>query len=166
MKRITLGIVISVYLSFFINGFAFGGIKELDDLEGSFKDIERSMGYDSPKDMQLQKKYQLPQQKIKPFIQDLTPRDKPATDRAIIKNQERLKEMLDAQKRSLDQNLEDWGFKIPKKHRLIIEIFVITLFITFFSFLFYKRKVKKKEEIKLPGEDQGLDDDITFYKHG
>lgn len=126
--------------------------RALDDLERSIKNMERTMKQDSLKDLQLKQKQQYPSLKppIDTFPSDLSVGDKPATDRAIIKNQERWKEMMDGPKTSLSEGLSDWqqDIKIPKKYRLLIELFVIALFLNIVTFLLYRRKIKshKKEE--------------------
>lgn len=142
----------------------FGQVKPMDDLDRSIKEIERSMRQDSFRDMELQKKYQLAPQKLKSFTPDMNLKDLPSTDRAMEMNQERLKKMMDAQKEDMSQSLDDWGMRIPKKYRLFVEIFAIGIFVSFFSFIYYKQRVKKGVEEKKIEKEDGFDDGIRFYK--
>ncbi|MFH1621874.1 MAG: hypothetical protein ABIA97_01990 [Candidatus Omnitrophota bacterium] len=164
MKKRILTLTISIFFTVFMSRFVFGQVKPLDDLDRSIKDIERSMRQDSLRDVELQKNYQLAPQKIKSFTQDMTFGDLPTTDKAMEKNQERLQKMLDAQKKTTSQSLDDWGMRIPKKYRLFVELFAIGIFVSFFSFIYYKRRVKKGAEAKKAEEDSGFDDGIKFYK--
>jgi len=163
MKKTVLVLAISLFFIGVISRFVFGQVKPLDDLDRSIKDMERSKRYDSLKGIELQKDYQLSPQRIKTLKQDMALEDLPSTDRAMEKNKERLKKMLDEQKKNTSQNLDDWGIGIPKKYRLIVELFAIGIFVSFFSFIYYKQRVKKRED-KKPEEDSGLDDGIRFYK--
>lgn len=160
MKKILL--IIFVCLLVLINGLTFCmsqdlNDKALDDIERSFKDMERSMKQDSfkNKNIKFQEKHQFPRQKIKSFTQDLTIKDQPATDRAIIKNQERWKELMEGPKTSLSEGLDDWrqDVKIPKEYRLIIEFFAIALSLSLVTFMLYRRKFKKQQK-KKPEEDK------------
>jgi hypothetical protein len=143
----------------------FGSIKELDDLERSFKDMERSRRQDTVQDLKLPKEQIMPQQNIIPLKPELEMDDPQEADRAVIKNQERLKKMLDAQK-GINQEAASWGPVISRKRMLIIELFSVGLFISVFSFLYYKKRIKKVEiEVKEQKEEEdGPDDGITFYK--
>ena len=149
--------IISVSLVFLMNSLTFCLAQDLDnraleDLERSIKNMERTMKQDSLKDLQIQQKQQYPALKppVSTFPSDLSAKDKPATDKAIIKNQERWKKMMDSKKANLSEGLDDWGqdIKIPKKYRLLIELFAIALFLNIVTFMLYRRKIKgyKKEE--------------------
>ena len=110
----------------------------------------------------------MPGQSLQPINQNMLPADKPATDKAVLKNQERFKKMMDEQQRQISQSLDDWIVAIPKEYRLIVDIFAIALAVTLFGLIFYRRKLKEKdsEKIVTEEEEQGPDDDITFYKPG
>ncbi len=163
MRKIIAVLLLSIYINMFMGGYLSAQASDLDDLERSFKEMERSMKQDSLKDMQLQKDYQLSPQEIKPLNLEI-PRDKPATDQAIIRNQQRLQELIDGQKKEPTQDAGSWFGKIPEKYRFIIEIFAVGLFISFFSLLVYKQRVKKEVERRSPEEEEeGPDDGITFY---
>lgn len=166
MKKIL--IILFVCLFVLINGLTFCmsqdlDNKALDDIERSFKDMERSMKQDPLKNenIKFQEKYQFPQQKIKALTQDLTVKDQPATDRAIIRNQERWKELMEGPKTSLSEGLDDWGqdVKIPKEYRLIIELFAIALSLSLITFMLYRRKFKKQQK-KKPEEDKDKNRDL------
>jgi len=166
MRKIIAVLLLSIYINMFMGGYLSAQTSDLDDLERSFKEMERSMKQDSLKDMPLGKDYQLSPQEIKPLNLEI-PKDKPATDKAIIRNQQRLQELIDGEKKVQTQDAGGWFSKIPKKYRFIVEIFAVGLFISFFSLLVYKQRVKKQEEERFPEEkEEGPDDGITFYGTG
>lgn len=179
MKKACGIVFLIVCLHIFLGSFVLEAIDELDNLERSIKDLERSLNQESLAAPQVEQEYPLPKQQVEPFtqgasqlptqrlqplMQNMAPADKPATDKAIIKNQERFKKMMEEQQKQISQSMEDWGLVIPKQYRLIVDIFAIAVAITLFGLIFYRRKVREKETEKIVKEEQGPDDDITFYK--
>ncbi|MFC1709129.1 hypothetical protein ACFL2J_03605 [Candidatus Omnitrophota bacterium] len=171
MKKIWVVSLVSIYIGVFLSGFALAQINKNDDLQRSFKDLQRSIKQDSLKGGAYQSPQQTlpqglvpsPQQKFKPFAQDAISQDKPVHAQAVIRNLERLKELKDKQRRQSSTNSEDWEAKIPEKYRFMIELVVVALFITFFGLAFYKRKVKKREASKEFDDDGDLGDGINFF---
>ena len=101
------------------------------------------------------------------MTKESTPQEQLGEDRAVTRNMERLKEMMDASKKQPIQNLTDWGVKIPKEYRFVIELFSIAFFIIFFSFLLYRRKIKRQHEEKRFREKHKHDvnKDLPLYKY-
>ena len=90
------------------------------------------------------------------------PQGMEATDRAVLKNQQRFKEMMDAKNKKLADNVEE-GFKLPQQYRFIIEMFAIGFFVSFFGIVFYRKKFKHLQSKKPTHTDEVFGDDITFY---
>ena len=178
MRRALIIALLAAYINMLFGGFLSAAVDQMDDLQRSFKDLERSLKQDSLKDSQLQKDYQLPQQPALPAGQGLAPppqqkieppapvnifQSSPGADRAVIKNQEILQEFINEQKRQAVAEAAGWIAKIPEKYRFMVELAVIALCITFFGVAFYKRQVKREEQKKVTVEDKGPDDGIIFY---
>jgi hypothetical protein len=104
-----------------------------------------------------------PQQKIVPIKPGTPSQNKPATDRAIIRNQERFEQLVNEQKRQAAANAAGRSAKIPEQYRLMVEVSIAVLFLTFFGVNFYRRLAKKKKEEKVKTEDKSSGDEIVFY---
>lgn len=175
MRKISASLLVFIYLQMLFAGLLFSATNQMDDLGKSFQDLERSLEQDSLRNNQWQKDYQTPQQaqplsappaqKVESFDLEGIPQDKLATDRAITRNEERLNELIEEQKRQMFSATEEWTAKVPKQYRLIVELSLLTLFVTILGLIFYKMHVKKEEggEGKVEAKDKSSGDGITFY---
>jgi hypothetical protein len=165
MKKICTIFIIVTFLSILSGGLALDALDDFDNLKRSFKDLERSMKQDSLKDAQIQKEYQLPQPQTQSIPADtnlispgqLQPyvgsKDKPADDRAILENQERLKELMDEGEKNQSASIEDEGFRISERYRSIVDIVAISICVILVGLVLYIRKVKEEQRAKISGGD-------------
>ena len=157
MKKIIF--LIFICLFFLIKDTAFG-VEDFNDIGRNLKLQKQQQKYlqlqrqEEQKNIELQKQNNFPKQNIKGFKEDSLLEKKQKPDRAVAKNQEKFKQLMDSQNKSLSQNLQDWAIKIPEEYRLIIELIAIILFISLFGFMFYRQKIRKLHEEKEAEEKQ------------
>jgi len=181
MNKSVLVAVLGIILFIAVDSFA--TTSDFDDIGKSFKDMERSLKGTAPKQVEDQliappavsvpavdtpvvnspivsspsidmaPKQVFPQRNIQGFDNAFIPK-KITSDRGASENEEKLKKMLDAQNKSLNQNLEEWGLRIPRKFQLTVDISAVVLFAALFSFILYKRKVRQQYKRREEDEEE------------
>jgi hypothetical protein len=103
---------------------------------------------DQLQNRRFQDKYEFPNQNIDLNQRSLEAVDQQAQDRAVIANQKRWRQMMESNKANLFRRFDEWleVLHIPKEYHLLVELFLVALFIIFFGVMFYRKSIKKQEQ--------------------
>jgi len=112
------------------------------------KDLQQTLRHDPLRDMKQQNQRRSLQPDLKTDIKNFDLNKPPGPDRAVMSNQERLKEFIDARRQSLSNEFNKLLFRIPEEYRFVVEIIVIGIFVSFFTLMFYRQQHRRMEREK------------------